>query len=158
MEVISVIHSIMAVAMSLWTYSRYSRRCATSYGDDFVFGHVNDVGYVTSEGGGSVIVSYEYSFAGKRYFGSFIPPWRHLIGFKSRRRIEELEAILREQYPTGFEVNVFYFRGSPAEHWLYKPPTKWAVFQKALWLPLLTLVLICLPLGFVQLLIHLSTS
>ena len=40
MEVISVIHSIMAVAMSLWTYSRYSRRCATSYGDDFVFGHV----------------------------------------------------------------------------------------------------------------------
>lgn len=50
MEVISVIHSIMAVAMSLWTYSRYSRRCATSYGDDFVFGHVNDVGYVTSEG------------------------------------------------------------------------------------------------------------
>lgn len=158
MEVISVIQSIMAIAMSLWTYSRYCRRWATIYGDDIVVGQVNDVGYVASEGGGSIIVSYEYSVAGKRYFGSFTPPWRHLIGFKSRRRAEELEAILRKQYPKGFEVRVFYFRGSPAEHWLDTPPSKWAVFRKALWLPLLTLVLICLPLCFVQLLIHLSTS
>ena len=69
-------------------------------------------------------MSYGYSVAGTRYFGSFVPPWRHLVGLDFKMRTAELEAIFREKYPKGYEVRVFYYRDSPAEHWLDSPPLK----------------------------------
>ena len=111
---------------------------------------------MAGEGGGSVIVSYGYSVAGTRYFGSFVPPWRRLVGFDFNRRPAELEAIFREKYPKGYEVRVFYYRDSPAEHWLDSPPSKWAVLWKAVWLPLVILALTYIPLMFINLLIYLQ--
>ena len=156
-EVIYAIQVAIAIVLGLWTYNRYAKRWTCTLGDDVVSGYVNDVGYVAGEGGGSVIVSYGYSVAGTRYFGSFVPPWRRLVGFDFNRRPAELEAIFREKYPKGYEVRVFYYRDSPAEHWLDSPPSKWAVFWKAVWLPLVILALTYTPLMFINLLIYLKT-
>ena len=111
-EVIYAIQATIAVALGLWTYNRFAKRWTSTLGDDVVSGYVNDVGYVAGEGGGSVIVSYGYSVDGTQYFGSFVPPWRHLLGFDFKMRTAELEAIFREKYPKGYEVRVFYFPDS----------------------------------------------
>ena len=155
-DLIYAIQVVIAVVIGLWTYDRFAKRWTSTLGDDVVPGYVNDVGYVAGEGGGSVIVSYAYSVAGTRYFGSFVPPWRHLVGFDFKMRTAELEAIFREKYPQGYEVRVFYFRDSPAEHWLDSPPSKWDVFWKAVWLPLVILALTYIPLMFINLLIYLQ--
>lgn len=156
-EAIYAIQVAIAVSLGLWTYNRFAKRWTSTLGDNEVFGYVSDVGYVAGEGGGSVIVSYGYSVAGTRYFGSFVPPWRHVVGFNLKMRAAELEAIFREKYPKGCEVRVFYFRDSPAEHWLESPPSKWAVAWKAVWLPLVILALTYTPLIFIHLLIYLQT-
>ena len=156
MEIIFALQVVALVVILLWTYDRYAKRWTSTLGDDVVSGYVNDVGYVAGEGGGSVIVSYGYSVAGTRYFGSFVPPWRRLVGFDFNRRPAELEAIFQEKYPKGYEVRVFYYRDSPAEHWLDSPPSKWAVLWKAVWLPLVILALTYIPLMFINLLIYLQ--
>ena len=156
-EVIYAIQGAIAVVLGFWAYNRFTKRWTSELGDDVVSGYINDVGYVAGEGGGSVIVSYGYSVAGKRYFGSFVPPWRHLVGFDFKMRTAELEAIFREKYPKGYEVRVFYLRDSPAEHWLESPPSKWAVAWKSVRLPLVILALTYTPLMFINLLIYLQT-
>ena len=92
-EVIYAIQVSIAVVLGLWAYNRLAKRWTSILGDDLGSGYVNDVGYVAGEGGGSVIVSYGYLVAGTRYFGSFVPPWRHLVGFDFKMRTAELEAI-----------------------------------------------------------------
>ena len=156
-DLIYAIQVAIAVVIGLGTYDGYAKRCASTLGDDVVSGYVNDVGYVAGEGGGSVIVSYGYSVAGTRYFGSFVPPWRHLVGFDFKMRTAELEAIFRDKYPKGYEVRVFYYRDSPAEHWLDSPPSKLAVAWKAVRLPLVILALTYTPLMFINLLLYLQT-
>ena len=156
-EVIYAIQVTIAVALGLWTYNRFAKRWTSTLGDDVVSGYVNDVGYVAGEGGGSVIVSYGYSVDGTQYFGSFVPPWRHLLGFDFKMRTAELEAIFREKYPKGYEVRVFYFPDSPAKHWLESPPSKWAVAWKAVRLPLVILALTYTPLMFINPLLYLQT-
>lgn len=71
---------------------------------------------------------------------------------------EEILEKLREKYPAGYKVRVFYYKDDPSEHWLHKAPTKWAIFWKAVAKPLLVLVIVLVPLGFVDLLITLSSK
>lgn len=149
----------MALVALLWSYDRYAKRWVATRGNDVVIGSVNDVGYVAGEGGGSIHVSYGYSVDGIRYYGSFNPSVFEEIGlFNFKIRTPEVEAIFREKYPKGHEVRVYFFHGSPAEHWVDEPPSKSAVFWKATWLPLLILLLTWLPLGFVHLLITLPSE
>lgn len=151
-EIIYAIQVVLTVVFALWTYDRYAKRWSAILGDDVVTGSVVDVGYVQSEGGGCVIISYGYSVFGTRYFGSFnrnLPAWE--LG-------AEFEDKMRREYPKGYKVTVFYYRDSPAEHWLHKPPTKWGVFWKAFRLPVLLLVLTYIPLMFINLLVSLRAG
>ena len=143
--------------MGIWTYNRFVKRWTSTLGDHEVSGYVNVVAYVAGEGSGSVTVSYGYSVSGTRYFGSFVPPWRHIVSFDFKKRTAELEARFREKCPKGYEVRVFHFRDSPAELWLGSPPSKWAVAWKAVRLPLLILALTYTPFMFVGLLTYLQT-
>ena len=121
-DIIYATQVVIAVVIGLWTYHRYAKRWTSTLGDDVVSGYVNDVGYVAGEGGGSVIVSYGYSVAGTRYFGSFVPPWRHLVGFDFKMRTAELEAIFREKYPKGYEVRCFIIVIHPQSiGWIHPP-------------------------------------
>ena len=152
-EIIYAIQVVLAVMFALWTYDRYAKRWPATLGDDVVTGSVVDVGYlVVSEGGGYVIVSYGYSVSGTRYFGSF----NRDLPFGTTGY--EFEDQMRKEYPKGYEVTVFYYRDSPAEHWLHKPPPSWAIFWKAFWLPALLLVLTYIPLMFINLLISLRAG
>ena len=154
-EVIHAIQVAIAVVTSLWIYNRFAKRWTATLGDDVVTGTVTDVGYVASEGGGSILVSYAYSVKGTRFYGAFSPSiWIDGVSWKTS--MYEVEDRMREEYPKGYEVRVFYFRGSPVEHWLDKPPSKWAIFNKAHGLPLVILVLTNIPLMFINLLIDLQ--
>ena len=158
-DLIFAMQIVIALVALLWSYDRYAKRWVATRGNDVVIGSVNDVGYVAGEGGGSIIVSYGYSVDGVRYYGAFHPSAFEEIGlFNFKIRTPEIEAIFREKYPKGHEVRVYFFHGSPAEHWVNEPPSKSAVLWKATWLPLLILLLTWLPLGFVQLLITLSAK
>ena len=154
-EVIHAIQVAIAVVTSLWIYNRFAKRWTATLGDDVVTGTVTDVGYVASEGGGSILVSYAYSVKGTRFYGAFSPSIR-IDGVSWKTSMYEVEDRMREEYPKGYEVRVFYFRGSPVEHWLHKAPSKWAIFWKAVWLPLVILVLTYIPLMFISLLIFLQ--
>ena len=70
---------------------------------------------------------------------------------------DEILEKLRKKYPVGYKVRVFYFKDSPIEHWLHKPPTKWAIFLRTVVKPLIVLVIVLIPLGFVDLLMTLSS-
>ena len=154
-EVIHAMQVAIAVVTSLWIYNRFAKRRTATLGDDVVTGTVTDVGYVASEGGGSILVSYAYSVKGTRFYGAFSPSiWIDGVSWKTS--MYEVEDRMREEYPKGYEVRVFYFRGSPVEHWLDKPPSKWAIFNKAHGLPLVILVLTNIPLMFINLLIDLQ--
>lgn len=158
-EVIFSVEIGIGLVALLWSYDRYAKRWVVTRGNDVVIGSVNEVGYVAGEAGGSVIVSYGYSVNGIRYYGAFNPSIFEEIGFFNFKiRTPEIEAIFREKYPKGHEVRVYFFHGSPAEHWVNEPPSKSAVLWKATWLPLLLLLLTLLPLGFMQLLITLSAK
>ena len=152
---IYAIQVAIAVLISLWIYDRLAKRWTATLGDDVVTGTVTSVGYVASEGGGYISVSYAYSVKGTRFYGAFNPSiWIDGVSWKTS--MHEVEDRMREEYPKGYEVRVFYFRGSPVEHWLHKPPSKWAIFWKAIWLPLVILVLTNIPLMFINLLIDLQ--
>ena len=100
-DIIYAVQVVLAVVFALWTYDRYAKRRSATLGDDVVTGSVVDVGYVQSEGGGYVIISYGYSVSGTRYFGSFnrgLPAWT--AGY-------EFEDKMRKEYPKGYEVTVF---------------------------------------------------
>ena len=154
-EVIYFIQIEIAIVISFWIYNRLTKRWTATLGDDVVTGTVTSVGYVASEGGGFISVSYAYSVNGTRFYGAFNPSiWIDGISWKTSKY--ELEERMREKYPKGYEVRVFYFRGSPVEHWLHKPPSKWAIFNKANGLPLVILVLTNIPLMFINLLIYLQ--
>ena len=154
-EVIHAIQVAIAVVISLWIYNRFAKRWTATLGDDVVTGTVTDVGYVALEGGGYIWVSYAYSVKGTRFYGAFNPSiWIDGVSWKTS--MHEVQDRMREEYPKGYEVRVFYFRGSPGEHWLHKPPSKWAIFNKAHGLPLVILVLTYIPLMFINLLIYLQ--
>jgi hypothetical protein len=154
-EVIYFIQVEIAIVICFWIYSRFAKRLTATLGDDVVTGTVTSVGYVASEGGGYISVSYVYSVNGTRFYGAFLPSKR-IDGVSWRTSIYEKEERIREEYPKGYEVQVFYFRKSPVEHWLHKPPSKWAIFDKAHGLPLVVLVLTNIPLMFINLLIDLQ--
>ena len=154
-EIIHAIQVAIAVVISVWIYNRLAKRWTATLGDDVVTGTVTSVGYVASEGGGYISVSYAYSVRGTRFYGAFTPSIR-IDGVSWKTSMYEVEDRMREEYPKGYEVRVFYFRGSPVEHWLHKPPSKWAIFWKAIWLPLVILVLTNIPLMFINLLIDLQ--
>ena len=154
-EVIHAIQVAIAVAINFWIYDRVAKRWTATLGDDVVTGTVTSVGYVASEGGGYISVSYAYSVKGTRFYGAFSPSiWIDGVSWKTS--MYEVEDKMREEYPKGYEVRVFYFRGSPVEHWLHKAPSKLAIFWKAIWLPLVILVLTNIPLMFINLLIDLQ--
>lgn len=154
-EIIHAIQVAIAVVISVWIYNRLAKRWTATLGDDVVTGTVTSVGYVASEGGGYISVSYAYSVKGTRFYGAFTPSiWIDGVSWKTS--MYEVEDRMREEYPKGYEVRVFYFWGSPVEHWLHKPPTKWAIFWKAIWLPLVILALTNIPLMFINLLIDLQ--
>ena len=154
-EVIHAIQVAIAVAINFWIYNRIAKRWTATLGDDVVTGTVTSVGYVASEGGGYISVSYAYSVNGTRFYGAFNPSiWIDGVSWKTS--MYEVEEKMREEYPKGYEVRVFYFRGSPVEHWLHKAPSKLAIFWKAIWLPLVILVLTNIPLMFINLLIDLQ--
>ncbi len=154
-EVIHAIQVAIAVAINFWIYNRIAKRWTATLGDDVVTGTVTSVGYVASEGGGYISVSYAYSVKGTRFYGAFSPSiWIDGVSWKTS--MYEVEDKMREEYPKGYEVRVFYFRGSPVEHWLHKAPSKLAIFWKAIWLPLVILVLTNIPLMFINLLIDLQ--
>ena len=154
-EVIHAIQVAIAVAINFWIYDRVAKRWTATLGDDVVTGTVTSVGYVASEGGGYISVSYAYSVKGTRFYGAFSPSiWIDGVSWKTS--MYEVEEKMREEYPKGYEVRVFYFRGSPVEHWLHKAPSKLAIFWKAIWLPLVILVLTNIPLMFINLLIDLQ--
>ena len=154
-EVIHAIQVAIAVAINFWIYNRVAKRWTATLGDDVVTGTVTSVGYVASEGGGYISVSYAYSVKGTRFYGAFNPSiWIDGVSWKTS--MYEVEEKMREEYPKGYEVRVFYFRGSPVEHWLHKAPSKLAIFWKAIWLPLVILVLTNIPLMFINLLIDLQ--
>ena len=157
LEIIYAIQVVLAIMFALWTYDRYAKRWPVTLGDDVVTGSVVDVGYLhlppsSASPNGYVIVSYGYSVSDKRYFGSF---YRELDNWTNP---QEFEDKMRKEYPKGYEVTVFYYRDSPAEHWLHKPPPRWAIFWKAFWLPALLLVLTYIPLMFISLLISLRAG
>tara|TARA_B100000900_G_C20586746_1_gene719920 strand:+ start:1528 stop:2022 length:495 start_codon:yes stop_codon:yes gene_type:complete len=155
-EIIHATQVAIAIVIGLWIYNRFAKRWTATLGDDVVSGYVNDVGYVASEGGGSILVSYGYSVAGIRFYGAFSPSMWSVAGVSWKTSVYEIEDKMRQEYPKGYEVKVFYFRGSPTEHWLHKPPSKWAIFWKAIWLPAVILVLTNIPLIFINLLIYLQ--
>ena len=154
-EVIHAIQVAIAVAINFWIYNRIAKRWTATLGDDVVTGTVTSVGYVASEGGGYISVSYAYSVNGTRFYGAFNPS-KWIDGVSWKTSMYEVEERMREEYPKGYEVRVFYFRGSPVEHWLHKAPSKLAIFWKAIWLPLVILVLTNIPLMFINLLIDLQ--
>ena len=154
-EVIYFIQVEIAIVICFWIYNRIAKRWTATLGDDVVTGTVTSVGYVASEGGGYISVSYAYSVKGTRFYGAFNPSiWIDGVSWKTS--MYEVEEKMREEYPKGYEVRVFYFRGSPVEHWLHKAPSKLAILWKAIWLPLLILVLTNIPLMFINLLIDLQ--
>ena len=128
---------------------------AATLEDDVVTGSATVVGYVAAEGGGYISVSYAYSVNVTRMYSAFNRSiW--IDGVSGKTSMYEVEERIREEYPKGYEVRVFYFRKSPVEHWLHKPPSKWAIFDKAHGLPLVIVVLTNSPLMFINLLIDLQ--
>jgi len=69
-DVIYAIQVAIAVLVSLWIYDRLAKRWTATLGDDVVTGTVTSVGYVASEGGGYISVSYAYSVKGTRFYGA----------------------------------------------------------------------------------------
>ena len=96
------------------------------------------------------MVSYGYTVDGKRYFGAIN---RSILSMSLLSSIEENVENLQKEYLTGRTVKVFYFKESPAEHWLDVPPSQLLVFFKAIGIPLLILILSNVPLLFIDYLI-----
>ena len=148
---------VIAVLVFLWTsVKRYNRRLGVRLGSYFTEGRVSRVDFVHAGESRYFLASYGYAVRGIDYYGGFGIPGFSEYGFLMST--DEILEKLRKKYPVGYKVRVFYYKDSPIEHWLHKPPPKWAVFWKAVAKPLLVLVIVLVPLGFVDLLITLSSK
>ena len=150
MDWILLIQIVITIIIFLWGYDRFSKRWSTTLGRYSVDGSYTRVDYMSGEGGASYMVSYGYTVDGKRYFGAIN---RSILSMSLLLSIEENVEKLQKKYLTGRTVKVFYFKESPAEHWLDAPPNKLLVFFKAIGLPLLILILSNVPLLFIDYLI-----
>ena len=148
---------IVAILLFVWAgINRYHRRLVATLGSDFTEGRVSRVDCMPAGESKSFLVSYGYAVRGIDYFGGFGVPGFSEYGFLMST--DEILEKLRKKYPVGYKVRVFYYKDSPIEHWLHKPPTKWAIFLRAVAKPLIVLVIVLIPLGFVDLLITLSSQ
>jgi hypothetical protein len=146
---ILLIQVVITIIIFLWSYDRYAKRWSTALGRYSVEGAYSRVDYIAGEGA-SYMVSYGYTVDGKRYFGAINRSIRSMSLLLS---IEENVEKLQKEYLTGRTVKVFYFKESPAEHWLDVPPDQLLVFFKAIGIPLLILILSNVPLLFIDYLI-----
>ena len=155
--VVILLLEIVAILLFVWAgINRYHRRLVATLGSDFTEGRVSRVDCMPAGESKSFLVSYGYAVRGIDYFGGFgVPGFSEYVFLMSTDEILEK---LRKKYPVGYKVRVFYFKDSPIEHWLHKPPTKWAIFLRAVAKPLIVLVIVLIPLGFVDLLITLSSQ
>ena len=148
---------VIAVLVFLWTsVKRYNLRLGVRLGSYFTEGRVSRVDFVHAGESRYFLASYGYAVRGIDYYGGFGIPGFSEYGFLMST--DEILEKLKKKYPVGYKVRVFYYKDSPIEHWLHKPPPKWAVFWKAVAKPLLVLVIVLVPLGFVDLLITLSSK
>ena len=146
---------IVAIFVSVWVgINRYNRRLVATLGSHFTEGRVSRVDCIPAGESKSFLVSYGYVVRGIDYFGGFGVPRFSEYGLLMST--DEILEKLRKKYPADYKLRVFYYKDDPTEHWLHKAPTAWAVFWKAVAKPLLVLVIVLVPLGFVDLLIILS--
>ena len=146
---IFILQMMISAGIFLWGYNRYVKRWSTTLGRYSVDGSYTRVDYISGEGA-SYMVSYGYTVDGKRYFGAIN---RSILSMSLLSSIEENVENLQKEYLTGRTVKVFYFKESPAEHWLDVPPAQLLVFFKAIGIPLLILILSNIPLLFIDYLI-----
>ena len=155
-DVILLLEAV-AVLIFIWvSINRYNQRLGATFGSHFAEGRVSRVDFVHAGESRYFLASYGYAVRGIDYYGGFSVSGFLEYGF--RMSTEEILEKLREKYPAGYKVRVFYYKDDPSEHWLHKAPTKWAIFWKAVAKPLLVLVIVLVPLGFVDLLITLSSK
>ena len=155
-DVILLLEAV-AVLIFIWvSINRYNQRLGATFGSHFAEGRVSRVDCMPAGESKSFLVSYGYAVRGIDYFGGFGVPGFSEYGFLMST--DEILEKLRKKYPVGYKVRVFYYKDSPIEHWLHKPPTKWAIFLRAVAKPLIVLVIVLIPLGFVDLLITLSSQ
>ncbi|MDC6459896.1 hypothetical protein PQY66_06100 [Luminiphilus sp.] len=155
-DVILLLEAV-AVLIFIWvSINRYNQRLGATFGSHFAEGRVSRVDFVHAGEARYFLASYGYAVRGIDYYGGFGVPGFSEYGFLMST--DEILEKLRKKYPVGYKVRVFYFKDSPIEHWLHKPPTKWAIFWRAVAKPLVVLVIVLIPLGFVDLLITLSSK
>ena len=155
-DVILLLEAV-AVLIFIWVaINRYNQRLGVILGSHFAEGRVSRVDFVHAGESRYFLASYGYAVRGIDYYGGFGIPGFSEYGFLMST--DEILEKLKKKYPVGYKVRVFYYKDSPIEHWLHKPPPKWAVFWKAVAKPLLVLVIVLVPLGFVDLLITLSSK
>ncbi|MDB2441396.1 hypothetical protein N9W72_07350 [Luminiphilus sp.] len=146
---------VIAVFVFLWTsINRYNRRLVATLGSHFTEGEVSRVDFVNAGESRYFLASFGYAVRGIDYYGGF-----NVSGFSEYGFLMSTDGILeklRKKYPAGYKVRVFYYKDDPTEHWLHEAPTKWAIFWKAVIKPLTVLVIVLVPLGFVDWLIILS--
>ena len=155
-DVILLLEAV-AVLIFIWVaINRYNQRLGVILGSHFAEGRVSRVDFVHAGESRYFLASYGYAVRGIDYYGGFGIPGFSEYGFLMST--DEILEKLRKKYPVGYKVRVFYYKDSPIEHWLHKPPTKWAIFWRAVAKPLVVLVIVLIPLGFVDLLITLSSK
>ena len=155
-DVILLLEAV-AVLIFIWvSINRYNQRLGATFGSHFAEARVSRVDFVHAGEARYFLASYGYAVRGIDYYGGFGVPGFSEYGFLMST--DEILEKLRKKYPVGYKVRVFYFKDSPIEHWLHKPPTKWAIFWRAVVKPLIVLVIVLIPLGFVDLLITLSSQ
>ena len=146
---------VIAVLVFLWTsVKRYNQRHDAILGSHFTEGEVSRVDFVHAGESRYFLASYGYAVRGIDYYGGFNVSGFSEYGFLMST--DEILEKLRRKYPAGYKVRVFYYKDDPTEHWLHKAPTKWAIFWKAVIKPLIVLVIVLVPLEFVDLLMTLS--
>ena len=154
-DVILLLETV-AILVFFWAgINRYNRRLVATLGSHFTEGRVSRVDCMPAGESKSFLVSYGYAVRDIDYFGGFGVPGFSEYGFLMST--DEILEKLRKKYPVGYKIRVFYFKDSPIEHWLHKPPTKWAIFLRAVAKPLIVLVIVLILLGFVDLLMTLSS-
>ena len=152
-----LLFEVIAVLVFLWTsVKRYNQRHDATLGSHFTEGEVSRVDFVHAGESRYFLASYGYAVRGIDYYGGFNVSGFSEYGFLMST--DEILEKLRKKYPAGYKVRVFYYKDDPTEHWLHKAPTKWAIFWKAVIKPLIVLVIVLVPLEFVDLLMTLSSK
>ena len=153
-DVILLLEIVAILIFFRMSIKRYNRRLGVTLGSHFTEGRVSRVDFVHAGESRYFLASYGYAVRGIDYYGGFSVSGFLEYGF--RMSTDEILEKLREKYPAGYRVRVFYYKDDPTEHWLNNAPSKWTVFWKAVVKPLIVLVMVLVPLGFVELLIVLS--